>query len=466
MYKLNVIKFVITLILTGLVYGCGYFKSNLPKSESFNLEEYAGIWRSIGYGYVLKIDQSGMEMFDVVNDHCLKKPFPSHVIASHLNHFVRIDDNTINISATHNSSAIRFIRADFQQTNKILQGCMSDIDTSPLTNFDYFAETMAEHYAFFGIYKQNWQDVVNNYRNLVSATTKDDELFRIFSKMLSGLKDAHVFLKGEVGDSSQRFRPSFSRRLRPALDTAFSHQAKFSEAKAFRMNWYQNYKNNIQFNLLNGKAENINDRIIWGELEQYGYINFLRMTGFSESGLIQDEVTQVRKHMTKIMAKLKNKQAIIIDVTANGGGEDLVGLEIARFFNDSAKPVLSKIANGHKNTIQHFELQTVDSPYLKPVYVITSDHTVSAAETFTLAMRALPNVTHAGDITRGAFSDVLDKTLPNGWELGLSNEVYFDHKGKNWEGVGIEPSTYFPIFAGEDINDSHSAALLKFVSNI
>lgn len=55
---------------------------------------------------------------------------------------------------------------------------------------------------------------------------------------------------------------------------------------------------------------------------------------------------------------------------------------------------------------------------LRPVFVLTSDVTVSAAGTLLLSLRALPNVTHLGATTRGALSDVLTKPLLNGWEVG------------------------------------------------
>ena len=37
--------------------------------------------------------------------------------------------------------------------------------------------------------------------------------------------------------------------------------------------------------------------------------------------------------------------------------------------------------------------------YTGPVYLLTSDYTLSAAEVFTMAMRELPNVTHVGQAT-------------------------------------------------------------------
>jgi C-terminal processing protease CtpA/Prc len=54
-----------------------------------------------------------------------------------------------------------------------------------------------------------------------------------------------------------------------------------------------------------------------------------------------------------------------------------------------------------------------------------------------LSSLLIENITKVGSNTEGVFSDVLDKLLPNGWELDLSNEVYLDTKGVNYEGVGI-----------------------------
>ena len=71
--------------------------------------------------------------------------------------------------------------------------------------------------------------------------------------------------------------------------------------------------------------------------------------------------------------------------------------------------------------------------------------TVSAAEILVLCLRALPNVTHLGDTTRGALSDMLWKRLPNGWTVSLSNEVYADADGRLWEGKGIPPEVRIEV---------------------
>ena len=78
-----------------------------------------------------------------------------------------------------------------------------------------------------------------------------------------------------------------------------------------------------------------------------------------------------------------------------------------------------------------------DFQYLAPVFVLTSNQTASAAEVFTLAMRALPQVTLVGESTQGGLSDQLDKQLSNGWPASVANEYYLTPQGESFEATGI-----------------------------
>jgi C-terminal processing protease CtpA/Prc len=75
--------------------------------------------------------------------------------------------------------------------------------------------------------------------------------------------------------------------------------------------------------------------------------------------------------------------------------------------------------------------------YLGPVLLLTSASTVSGGEVFALAMRSLPQVTLLGEPTQGAFSDVLEKRLTNGYAVGLANEYYLDPEGRSFETLGV-----------------------------
>jgi C-terminal processing protease CtpA/Prc len=70
---------------------------------------------------------------------------------------------------------------------------------------------------------------------------------------------------------------------------------------------------------------------------------------------------------------------------------------------------------------------------------LTNRYSVSAAEIFTLTMRALPNVTHMGDTTTGALDGPIARELPNGWLYRLPLGLTTDHNDICYEGLGITP---------------------------
>ncbi|MGB0867195.1 MAG: hypothetical protein ACPGSC_11835, partial [Granulosicoccaceae bacterium] len=81
------------------------------------------------------------------------------------------------------------------------------------------------------------------------------------------------------------------------------------------------------------------------------------------------------------------------------------------------------------------------------------------AESFILGMRARPQVTQVGENTNGILSDVLERTLPNGWDFWLANEVYFDHNGVAYEVAGIPPHRTAPVFSIAGIEAGQNLAI-------
>lgn len=75
----------------------------------------------------------------------------------------------------------------------------------------------------------------------------------------------------------------------------------------------------------------------------------------------------------------------------------------------------------------------------QPVVLLTHRQTISARETFALAMRTLPQVTTVGDTTAGAFSNLLLRELPNGWGYSMSIGEWRAADGSTYEGVGLPP---------------------------
>ena len=146
--------------------------------------------------------------------------------------------------------------------------------------------------------------------------------------------------------------------------------------------------------------------------------------------------------MTAIVKDLADTKTIVMDVRFNGGGDDANALFIAGYFAEQKTLAFSKRAWDGSTFLEKHDI------FIEPgrgthltqdVYLLTSNYTTSAGETFILAMNALPQVTSMGETTQGAFSDILLVFLPNGWLVTLSNEEYASHNGTVYEGIGIPP---------------------------
>ena len=154
---------------------------------------------------------------------------------------------------------------------------------------------------------------------------------------------------------------------------------------------------------------------------------------------IAEEVAGISRLMDKIMQDLKETRHIIIDVRFNGGGQDVVALEILRRFNGDRKQIAVKKArnnNGYTKKTPIY-LEPAKNPYTKQVYLLTSQQSASATDMMALSSMELNNIKRIGSRTNGAISDALQKTLPNGWHFSLSNEIYTDNNDKFYENIGI-----------------------------
>ncbi|MEZ5471561.1 MAG: S41 family peptidase [Marinicella sp.] len=413
-----------------------------------------GVWQSDDYGYLLTFKEKQKRLYDFSTNHCYQQPLNSDEISKLLSHVEPIDEQTMRARIQGGMTSYHFKRiAGLPENCRHLRGSHAEA-------LQYFTELMKAHYAYFDLYGVNWSQRVQQALDGLDTELSASKTFEVIKQLMQGIGDAHFFLNAEVDGESMLHVLGRSKTLRPALDKAFSQQQAIKDPRKFRKAWYRQYKSNIENQILKGNYHYAaNDALLWGKVGEIGYINMLRMITLSRSGLLQDDLKAFKEQMDVIMTKLQDTSALIIDVTTNSGGHDEVGLMMTGYFIEKPTRVYSKKVYGSDQQEQVIEAVPGHTNYQKPVFILTSDHTVSAAETFVMAMKNLPQVTQVGEITRGAFSDVLDKTLPNGWSVGISNEVYQDLDGLSWEAKGLLPAWHFPIFAGRDIHQSHVNAL-------
>jgi len=162
------------------------------------------------------------------------------------------------------------------------------------------------------------------------------------------------------------------------------------------------------------------------------------------------------------LAALQDTAGLVVDVRTNNGGMDFLSMAIASRFVATDTHVYSKQARAGSGTTALVDVYLAprgDVQYLQPVVLLTSASTVSAAEVFTLMLRALPQVTLMGESTQGALSDMLQKHLPNGFEFGLANEYYYSVDGEWFEDVGIPVAVEVPVFTRAQRDSGVDSAL-------
>jgi C-terminal processing protease CtpA/Prc len=174
-----------------------------------------------------------------------------------------------------------------------------------------------------------------------------------------------------------------------------------------------------------------------------GNIGYLEIRGFGSW------VPEARDTVARILSTLADADALIIDLRANGGGSpQAVAFVSSYLFGD--EPV-------HLNSLYFRPANQTDDFYTdpsvpgrkfgptKPVYVLTSNRTFSAAEEFTYNLQSRKRATIVGETTGGGAH-------PGGMVPIGSRLVAFIPSGRainpitktNWEGVGVKPEIAVP----------------------
>lgn len=347
-----------------------------------------------------------------------------------------------------------YSKYQYTRIDQIPELCQQTLPKSrqedPVFNFDVLAATIEDHYAYFELNELNWDSLKASARNEISPATSPPDLYQTMEQLIEDLNDNHggIYPPDEVvelaeastiDESEQDRLPSYG-DFTVADMVADHHLDKKMTKDSWLVKWgtirdstgYIQVKAMWLFADLDLSKELINQN---GLVHTYNDA----LSKLSEADQITAEVEGMAKIMDRVMADLMHTSSIIIDVRFNGGGQDLVGLEILKRFNLERKQVATKKAVtpiGYSEAYPIF-LEASPTPYLGPVFLLTSRQSASATDFMALCAGELPHLKRIGSRTGGAVSDALPKQLPNGWSFSLSNEVYEDNKGNCYENIGI-----------------------------
>ena len=155
----------------------------------------------------------------------------------------------------------------------------------------------------------------------------------------------------------------------------------------------------------------------------------------------------------------------------NFGGSDILSLALASRLTEEDYLAYAKVARldpddpDRRTPPQERYVRVSSRPgFHGPVVQLIGPYTVSAGETLTQAlMGRKPHIQRIGENTQGVFSDVLNRRLPNGWRFGLPNELFLTSEGTSFDGPGIPPDEWVPVFRTDDLDGGNDPALERAI---
>lgn len=451
---------VTALVATACAQPSGRPVSNVPAAQGQQL------WRSDGYGRIYARQGDTLTIYETTSISCIPgDTLSSSGTAGTDGGQTYADDDgdpdgTLTVGADgratyHESGSVSTI--DLTPVDTLPAGCDQKMSKDPLTTFDVFWTTFQENYNSLHRRNVDWVAMRDKYRPMVNAQTSHKELYDILRAMLQPLGDEHTGLT-ESGDDD-----GFEGERPGTVDISTKKTDRAVDA----------------FLLAHGATNTQTfggGKLVYADLP--GNRGYLRIDAFEELGgkddLFDRNEAEVKRMLDAVFtqARVAGLKMLILDVRNNPGGDDPLGIDIAARLTDRPYLAYTKAVRDDPNDpTKHGRAQPVQvTPaagprYSGPIRILTGPLTVSAGETFTLAMMGrTPSPQRFGESTQGVYSDTMDRTLPNGWAVTLGNEDFYGPDGRSYEGPGIPPTTRIPVFPPAELaagQDSVLAAALR-----
>lgn len=170
------------------------------------------------------------------------------------------------------------------------------------------------------------------------------------------------------------------------------------------------------------------------------------------------------KLIENALGLLQDTDALIIDLRQNRGGGGASDETLLGHLSRDAIPmarIIWRTEAGATEVMQREARKPSGQPLYpdKPVYVLTSGVTFSAAEGFAYDLKAARRAVIVGEATGGAANPSnLPTPLGYGFRVFIPNgKVTHPTTGGNWEGVGVQPDVAVP--ADQALTEAYRMAL-------
>lgn len=181
---------------------------------------------------------------------------------------------------------------------------------------------------------------------------------------------------------------------------------------------------------------------VWTTQRLDGNVGYLRFDGFVDPAECPSTIVTA-------MTALAGTSALIIDLRENAGGGVAGSTPLLESYLFDRRTHLSDVSFRYTGEIR--ERWTLDSVAgarfggQKPVYLLTSAHTLSAAEELAYDLQALKRATIVGETTSGQAHATFEARIDDHFEILLpSGRTLNPVTGADWEGVGVMPDVKVP----------------------
>jgi len=428
-----------------------------------------GVWIQKGFGRALDVNGTSLRRYDYTRDTCLLN---SSVTQDEILEIINIESvNSDELIASEDSGTLVFSKRD-----GLPLACLDDrliTENGPVATLSHFIGNFNDYYPFFearGI--TDWDERVRNAELRVNNQTSNEDLVVELIDLLSGLDDFHVTISDSSGSE---FTPgNTTGKQEDILVAGFENQSTITDINEYvdiqfqRLETIRNsYFDDGTFGTAGSEDE---DLFQWATIGngRVGYLEVRGMVGITANG-VENNISATEDLIDQVLTDFADTEALIINVSVNGGGDLTIADIIANRFTTEKIGVSSYEAISYDDSpmpqlteLVHRDLNPTEGvSYDRPVATISGPNTFSAAEHFLLSMRALKHpVCFVGEPSDGILSAILDKPLPlEDLQLGLSNMIIYDHTGQNFEASGIPVDVRALTFAVIDEETVRNEAL-------
>lgn len=466
-----------------LLSGCGGGSGNSTDSATGSGNPLNGFWQAAGYGKIAWIDNTHITFYDYTQTSCLVNERLDDVDEEDFKRFFDLGSDGILALIEDGTPAFHAPSLRFQPIAGLPELCKTPsvqageagYQQDWFSDYEIFWQTFSDYYLSFELKGVDWYSVRQQALANLQDSMTQAAFLDVLYQSVQPLKDGHIAITSSDGQEvSFENKPSFISTLVQEAMTQYNVAEPLSDADIETINTYVSEQLERSAEIITNYAESevksaANGNINWFKQGNIGYLEISGMQDFAAGDEFPaSELAAIEQAMQTVLSDMSDTAGLIVDIRSNVGGNDYASMKLFSYFIQNEQLMFSKQARlgASKTALKEVRVLPANITYHQPIVLLTSNTTASAAEVFTVGMRALPNVTLIGESTQGEFSDALEKRLPSGIVFTLSNEFYYTPAGEWLEHQGVAVDIEVPYLdraqrqAEEDLGIETAYALL------